>query len=158
MLNRFNDFDRTFAVMDELRRRMERTFEEYEAPARADLRGEFDRAPRHVAGPRIHLFDVGTSLVVKAEVPGLSDKDLQISLNQDVLTLAGERKSDAPDGYTVHRKERASMRFSRSFTLPSKIDPEKTNAVLKDGVLTLTLNKVAEAQPRQIAITTGVAK
>jgi HSP20 family protein len=155
MLNYFSDFDRTFAAMDELRRRMDRLFEEAEPPPRAQLRGDFEQPPRYVGGPRFHLFDVGNALVVKADLPGLAEKDLQISLNQDVLTLSGERKPDAHEGCTVHRKERASLRFSRSFTLPSKVDPEKTTAALKNGVLTLTLSKAPEAQPRQIAVTTG---
>jgi len=155
MLNYYSDFDRTFAAMDELRRRMDRMFEEVEPPPRAQLRGDFEQPPGYVGGPRFHLFDVGKALVVKADLPGLAEKDLQISLNQDVLTLSGERKPDAHEGYTVHRKERASLRFSRSFTLPSKVDPEKTTAALKHGVLTLTLSKAPEAQPRQITVTTG---
>ena len=152
---RFDDLDRTFAMMDDLRRRMDRMFGDLDgsAPTRASLRGEFDRAPRGtVAGPRIHLFDTGKAFLVKADLPGLSETDLQISLNQDVLTLAGARQGDAPEGYTIHRQERAGLRFSRSFTLPSKVDPETTTAVLKDGVLTLTLPKVPEAQPRRISI------
>lgn len=153
MLNRYTDFDRTFAMMDELRRRMDRVFEEYESP-RPSLRGEFDQVPRYTPGPRIHLFDTGKALVVKADLPGLTEKDVQISLNQDVLTVSGERKAEAPEGYLVHRKERNSVRFSRSFTLPSKVDPDKATAVLKNGVLTITLNKAAEAQPRQIVVTT----
>lgn len=152
MLNRFTDFDRTFAMMDELRRRMDRVLEDYEPAPRAQLRGEFDRASRYVTGPRIHLFDTGKALVIKADLPGVTEKDLQISLNQDVLTLSGERKPDAPEGYLVHRQERTPVRFSRSFTLPSKVDPEQTSAVLKNGVLTLSLQKAAEAQPRQIAV------
>lgn len=153
-MGRYNDFERTFAVMDDLRRRMDRLFEEAEgAPARAPLRGEFDRAPRFVVpGPRVHLFDAGQALVVKADLPGMTEADLQLTLNQDVLTLSGERKPDVPNGYTVHRQERAPLRFSRSFTLPSKIDPDRSSAVLKNGVLTLTLPKAAEAQPRKIAI------
>jgi HSP20 family protein len=153
-MGRYNDFERTFAVMDELRRRMDRVFEEGEsAPARGSLRGEFDRAPRFaVPGPRVHLFDAGQALVVKADLPGMSEADLQITLNQDVLTLSGERKPDVPAGYTVHRQERGPLRFSRSFTLPSKVEPDGTSAVLKNGVLTLTLQKAAEAQPRKIAI------
>lgn len=155
MLNRFTDFDRTFAALDDLRRRMDRVAEEYDVPARAHLRSDFDRAPRHAIGPRFHLFDVGSALVIKADLPGLAAKDLQISLNQDVLTLAAERRSDAPEGYMVHRKERSASVFSKSFTLPSKVDAERTFAVLKDGVLTLTLNKSADAQPRQIAVRAG---
>lgn len=152
MLNRFTDFDRTFAVMDELRRRMDRLFDEGDVAPRAQLRGEFDMPRRYVSGPRIHLFDTGSALVVKADLPGMNEKELHLSLNQDVLTLSGERKADAPEGFTVHRKERASARFSRSFTLPSKVDPEKTTAALKNGVLTITLHKAAEAQPRQIHV------
>lgn len=150
----FDDFDRTFAMMDELRRRMDRALGDFDAhPARASLRGDFDRLPRWASqGPRIHLFDSGQAFVVKADLPGVTDKDLQISLNQDVLTLSGERKPDAPEGYAVHRQERAPARFSRSFTLPSKVDPEKTSAVLKNGVLTLTLAKAPEAQPRKITV------
>lgn len=152
MLNRYNDFERTFAMMDELRRRMDRIWDDYEAPARSQLRSDFDRTPRFVMGPRIHLFDTGQTLVVKADLPGMTEKDLQISLNRDVLTLSGERRSDAPQGYTVHRQERAPLRFSRSFTLPAKVEVENTTAVLKNGVLTLTLRKAPEAQPRQIAV------
>jgi HSP20 family protein len=155
MLYSFADFDRTFAAMDELRRRMDRLFDEHNAPPRAQLRGEFDGPSRDFVGPRIHLFDTGNALVIKADLPGLTEKDLQISLNQEVLTVSGARRSDAPEGYTVHRRERPSARFSRSFTLPSKVDPERTTAVLNNGVLTLTLNKAAEAQPRQIAVKTG---
>jgi len=155
MLYSFTDFDRTFAAMDEMRRRMDRLFDEYNAPHHAPLRGEFDAPSRGVVGPRIHLFDTGSALVIKADLPGMTEKDLQISLNQDVLTLSGMRRPDVPEGYTVHRRERAAPRFSRSFTLPTKVDPEKTVAVLRNGVLTLTLNKAAEAQPRQIAVKTG---
>ena len=75
MLNRYTDFDRTFAMRDELRRRMDRAFEEYDAP-RPSLRGEFDQSPRHAPGPRIHLFDTGSALVVKADLPGLTEKDV----------------------------------------------------------------------------------
>lgn len=151
-MNRYTDFDRTFAVMDELRRRMDWLFDEHDAAPRAQLRGEFDASGRSPGGPRMHLFDTGKALLVKADLPGLTEKDLQISLNQDVLTVNGERKAEALEGYTVHRKERQSARFSRSFTLPSKVDPEKTTAVLKNGVLTLTLVKATEAQPRQITV------
>jgi HSP20 family protein len=146
MLTRFHDIDRSFTVMDELRRRMDRLFEEYDA-------GGYDHEPvARGSWPRINVFDAGANLVVKAEVPGLSDKQLAITVNQDVLTLTGERKADIPEGYSVHRQERAPVRFSRSFTLPTKIDSEKTSAAMKDGVLTITLAKAAEAQPRQIAV------
>ena len=55
----------------------------------------------------------------------------------------------------VHRQERTPIKFGRTFTLPCKIDPEKSSAVLKDGVLTVTLAKAPEAQPRQISVKVG---
>jgi HSP20 family protein len=157
MLTRFSDIDRTLSVMDHLRRRMDRLFEEYE-PARqreavrANLTDEAERLWARGRSPRLSLADAGPSLLVKAEVPGLTEKDIQISIHQDVLTMSGERKQDAPEGYYVHRQERAPLKFARSFTLPCKVDSEKTTATLKDGVLTLTLHKAPEAQPRQIAV------
>lgn len=147
MPTRWNDFDRTLSMLDDLHRRMDRLF--YEEAPRAG------RAADDVYGrgyPRMNVHDVGSTLVVRVEVPGLADKDVSLTLNQDVLTLAGKRAADAPKGYSVHRQERAALQFSRSLTLPCKVDPEKTSADLKDGVLTVTLAKVPEAQPRQIAV------
>jgi HSP20 family protein len=149
MFNRFDDFDRTLAVMDHLRRRMDRAFEEME-PGRAQGRD----VERMWSGrfPRVHFQDKGSSLVFEADLPGLGEKDVQLSIHQDVLTVSGERKEDAPAGWFVHRKERAPVKFSRSFSLPCKVDPERSTATLKNGLLTVTLAKAAEAQPRQIAI------
>jgi HSP20 family protein len=152
MLNHYRDLDRSFSVIDQLRRRMDRLFEEGvqasgrgypEEPERVWSRGRF---------PRITFADAGATLVLEAEMPGLGDKDVQLSIQKEVLTLAGERKADAPEGYYVHRQERSPIRFSRSFTLPCKVDPEKSTATLKDGVLTVTLAKIPDEQPRQIAI------
>ena len=149
MLTRWSDIDRTFTMMDEVRRRMDRLWDEYDAGPSARA---FEEQGGRATWPRIDLFDTGAALVVHAEVPGLSEKEIQLTINQEVVTLKGERKADAPEGYSVHRQERPGLRFSRSFTLPTKIDSEKTTAVLKNGVLTLTLPKAPEAQPRQIAV------
>jgi len=157
MLTRFSDIDRTLAVMDQLRRRMDRVFDEYE-PARhrdalrASLAEDGERLSARGRWPRLSLADAGGSLVIKAEVPGLAEKDVQLSIHQDMLTMSGERKQDAPEGYFVHRQERAPMKFAQSFTLPCKVDPDKSTATLKDGVLTVTLTKAPEAQPRQISV------
>jgi HSP20 family protein len=142
MYGSWNDFERTFAAMDELRR----TFEQ------AYLDEEGSPAERAGAWPRLSLWDEGSSLVLKADVPGLTEKDVQLQLTQDVLTVSGERRSDAPEGYSVHRQERLPARFSRSFTLPVKVDGAAISASLKDGVLTVTMPKAAESQPRQITV------
>lgn len=145
MFASWSDFERTFAAMDELRRTVEQAYRDDEALP-------FER----VAGwPRMSLWDEGRNLVLKADVPGLTDKDVQLSLTQDVLTVSGERKSDAPDGYSVHRQERQPTRFSRSFTLPYKVTADEINAKLENGVLTVTLPKAPESQPRQIAVKAG---
>ena len=142
MFGSWSDFERTFAAMDELRRTVEQAWREEE-------RFPFERAG---SWPRVSLWDEGSNLVLRADVPGLTDKDVQLQLAEDVLTITGQRRSDAPEGYSVHRQERLPARFSRSFQLPVKVDGAGITASLKDGVLTVTIPKAAESQPRQIAV------
>lgn len=145
----WNQFDEMFSAMNQLRTYMDRVFED-------TLRGglQSGRTLPFQAGtwPRANLIDAGASLVVAAEVPGLSDKDIQITLNQDVLTISGERQVTVPEGYSVHRQERPAVRFSRSFALPCRVNPDCATASVKDGILTVTLEKSADAMPRQIAV------
>lgn len=163
MITLFGDVEGSFAVMDDLRRRMVRLFDEYDARGgREVFRGfGFDPTEPHATSrtvatwPRLNVFDVGSALVLKAEVPGLQESEIKLEINQDVLSLAGERKSNAPEGYSLHRRERASVKFARSLALPCKVDPEKTTARLKDGILTITLPKAPESQPRQITVKAG---
>ena len=70
-----------------------------------------------------------------------------------MLTVKAARKVEAPEGYTAHRRERQSFSFTQSYELPTRIDPEKVQASLKQGVLTLTLPKAAEAQPKRVTVT-----
>ncbi len=102
--------------------------------------------------PRIGLFDTTEQLVLRAEVPGVAEDDLDITIDQETLTLRGKRKIEIPEGYTVHRQERAETTFARSFSLPCKVDADKTEAVLKDGLLTVTLPKAPEIHARQITV------
>jgi HSP20 family protein len=145
----WNDVDEMFSVLNDLRATMDRVFED---PVGG--RAWTNRALPTFGGtwPRANLIDAGQTLIVAAEVPGLSDKDIKLSLNQDVLTLAGERKADAPEGYLVHRQERPAPRFSRSFALPCAVNPDRASATVKDGILTVTLEKAQEAMPRQISV------
>ena len=151
MLTRWSDIDRDFPLFEDFRRRMERLFED--AEARPTSRAyEAARQERVGVFPPVALFDAGASLVLKAEVPGLGEKDVRVTLNQDVIALEGERRTDVPEGVSVHRRERVPVKFSRSFTLPCKVDAEKCLATVKNGVLTVTLAKATESQPRQIAV------
>jgi HSP20 family protein len=147
MFSRFGDASRDFALLDELRRRLDRVWEDMD-PSWPPLAN----TPSSAGWPRVNLYDEGTNLVLKADVPGLSEKEVQVTLNESGLSISGERRVAPPEGYAAHRQERGSYRFSRSLTLPCKVDPEQTQASVKDGVLTVTLAKSPEAQPRQIAV------
>jgi HSP20 family protein len=137
----FADFGRAYAPRRELRREFERLF--------GDLEGQWSRLP---SAGSVTFEDDGSNFVLRADVPGLSENDIQINLAGDTLTLRGERKLDVPEGHSVHRRERSAVRFAKSYQLPARVDGDKVNATLKHGVLTLTLPKAAEAQPRQISV------
>lgn len=155
MLTRFTPFDRTMALMDDWRRRMDRAFADFDSPYAPA--GTFDDpwSLSEATWPRVNLYDTGASLLLTAEVPGTAPGDLQIQLENDVLTLRGERKVAVPQGYTAHRRERGSLSFTRSFNLPVKVDAERVSATLKDGVLSIEMVKAPEARPRQIAVHAG---
>lgn len=150
MFTRWSDFDRTMAFMDELRRRMDRAFE----GATPGI-GTQNRLFGATGWPRINVSDNGANYMVVAEVPGLSDKDLTLNLTQDTLTLSGERKVVVPEGYSVHRQERTPVKFSRSVYFPTRVDPERTRANIKNGVLQIEIGKVKEELPRQITVKAG---
>lgn len=149
MLTRWNqgwtELDEMFSTMNQLRTYMDRVFGE-ESPERG---WEWALA---TGWPRVNLVDNGETLALTAEVPGLSEKDIKLSLNQDVVTLEGERKPDAPKGYSTHRQERTTVQFSRSFTLPCLVNPDRATATVRNGLLTVTLEKATEALPRQISV------
>lgn len=153
MLTRWSDLgfgglDRELSVLNDLRNRMDRLFLDFEQGRGRGMEGQ----PWDGTWPRIALYDAGSELRLRAEVPGVSEKNLDISVEQSSLTIRGERKTEIPEGYAVHRQERGSRSFARSFTLPCRIDAEKATANLKDGILEMTLPKVAEERPRQIQV------
>ena len=147
MLTRWSDLNR---ALDDIRRHMNHVFD---LGVRADQGLEADRG-----WPLLELHDEGSSLTLYAEIPGLGAEDINLTLSQDVLTIAGERKLEVPEGYSLRRQERGDFTFSRSFALPCPVDPERTTAVAKDGILKVTLDKAAEAQPRRITVREGGAK
>lgn len=155
MLTRFTPFDRTVALMDDWRRRMDRAFADFQLPY-APV-GTFDDpwSLSEATWPRVNMYDNGSSLTLIAEVPGMAPGDLQIQLENDVLTLGGERRANVPQGYTAHRRERSSLSFTRTFNLPVKVNAEQVSATLKDGILTLEMAKAPEARPRQITVRAG---
>jgi HSP20 family protein len=104
----------------------------------------------------VDIYEQDGNIVMKAELPGVDPKAVDIRLENNTLTLRGERKLDKEvkqDNY--HRVERSYGGFSRSFTLPTVVDQGNIKAEYKDGVLKLTLPKREEAKPRQIQINVG---
>jgi HSP20 family protein len=117
----------------------------------ARLHGDLDRLFAADAGkvhgftPAVDVVESETQFELHADLPGIKQEELDIAIDKDVLTIRGERKLD-------RQGERPAGAFSRSFSLPKTVDVEKIGASLKDGVLTLTLPKRPEAQPRQIKV------
>jgi HSP20 family protein len=136
------DFDRSFYLLEQLGRKLDRVFHDI------DRGGD----PDQESYPRANLYDNGKSFVLSVELPGLTERDFELKLAQDVLTLSGEHKPASFEGYAVHRRERRPLKFSRSFALPAKVDAEKISATLENGVLSVTLDKAPEVQPRTISV------
>ncbi|MFZ5478298.1 MAG: Hsp20/alpha crystallin family protein [Myxococcota bacterium] len=145
MASPFTDLERTFFGLGGFGRRVAHLFEDTDVYAPTPF-GNFTR---------LNIWDAGPNVVVWAEVPGMAEKDIQVTMNRDVLTISGERTHDVPEGYVAHRRERAAARFSRSVRLGIKVDVDKATAIVKNGVLSVTLPKAPEVQPRQIKITTS---
>lgn len=103
--------------------------------------------------PSLNLYDDGNHLIVRAEMPGVDTKDLEVDATAKVLTISGERKRPGfEERASFHRQEREYGTFSRSISLPEDIDPDKVKATYKLGVLELTLPKAEAAKPRKIKI------
>ncbi len=103
--------------------------------------------------PSVDIKETPDVIDVYAELPGLTKKDIKISIRDNVLNLSGEKQhEEVEDDANYHRMERIYGTFTRSFTLPAKVQVDKVNAAFSDGVLHLTLPKAEEEKPRQIQI------
>jgi HSP20 family protein len=103
--------------------------------------------------PPLDLFEDKDSLVAKLELPGMKKEDIEITLQDGVLTVSGERKETInTEPGELHRSERFHGRFTRSLALPKPVISEKTKASYKNGLLTITLAKTEDAKPKQIEI------
>jgi HSP20 family protein len=138
-------FDRFATLRDELDRLFDRSF------------GPVFRTPgssfSHWA-PALDVYQDKDQFTVVAELPGLKKEDIELSLQDGVLTISGERKQEkkSEEGY---RNERFFGRFQRSVTLPAGVDGNKVKATYQDGVLKVVLPKAEEAKPKQIEVSVG---
>ena len=106
--------------------------------------------------PAVDIYEDSKKVVLKLEVPGIEEKDLDIRVENNTLTVKGERKFEKEEKEeNFHRIERRYGSFYRAFTLPSTVDTEHINANYNAGILKLELSKKAEAQPKQIKVNVG---
>lgn len=143
-----------FRDLVSLQDRMNRMFEE--SARHLDRTGSEEDWVGGSWAPSVDIYEQEGNIVLKAEIPGVDPKKVDVRLENNILTLRGERLFEGEvkrDQY--HRVERSYGLFSRAFTLPSVVDQEKIKAEYKDGVLKLTLPKREEAKPKQITINVG---
>jgi HSP20 family protein len=141
--------------IDALQQDMNRLFDEF-------FRG-FGLAPFGALGeqwelfsPRVDVVEGDEQIEISAELPGMDEKDIEVSLSRDVLTISGEkREKEERKGENYYHMERSYGSFRRSIPLPCEIDGDKAEAAFKKGVLTITLPKTAKAQAcKQIPVKT----
>ena len=114
--------------------------------------GEGELSTRTWAPP-VDIYENENDIVLKAELPGIDPKDVEVRVEDNTLYLKGERKFEKEvKDESYHRIERSYGSFARSFSLPNSINAEKVKAEFKDGLLTLTLPKREEAKPKTIKI------
>lgn len=138
-------FDSPFADLEQFRRQMLRLF---------DLAGSGETA-EFGAGmfPPVNITQDDDNFYVRAEIPGVNPKKLDLSALGRRVVISGKREIPKEnDRASYHRRERAEGEFSRSITLPAEIDPAQVDAKYRAGVLTLTLPKAEAAKPRQIVV------
>ena len=103
--------------------------------------------------PALNVWEDDDHVYVEAELPGLELSDLEIFVSgANLLSIQGERKQPAAGSGTWHRQERGFGKFSRAYELPTDVDADAVHATLKEGILTITLPKRAEAKPRRISV------
>ena len=103
--------------------------------------------------PAVDIYETENELVLKADLPDVDQKDIDVRVENQTLTVAGERKFEQKtDGKGYHRIERSYGNFVRSFAVPNTFDTEKISAEYRNGVLSVTLPKKEAAKPRQVKI------
>ena len=102
--------------------------------------------------PALDLYQDHDNIVAVVELPGMRKEEIEISLHDGTLTIAGERKDESSNREKSERSERFIGKFRRSISLPTRVDSGKVNATYKDGILTVTLPKAEDAKPKQIQV------
>ena len=147
---RWEPFRDLVSIQDRMNRLFDESFRGLARP------GEEDWGLGGTWAPPVDIYEHEGNIVLKAELPGVDPKEVDVHLENNVLTLRGERKFGSEvTRENYHRVERSYGTFSRSFTLPAVVDQQHIQAVFKEGVLQVTLPKREEAKPKQILVTVG---
>ncbi len=136
-----------FRNLTNLQEQVNRLFE-------SSFRGRTDESALTTWAPSVDIYETENELVLKADLPEVSEKDIDIHVENNMLTVRGERKFEQKvkeENYL--RIERSYGSFSRSFSLPNTVDTEAIKAEYKNGVLTVFMPKRAESKPKQVKIT-----
>ncbi|HRH42450.1 MAG TPA: Hsp20/alpha crystallin family protein [Pyrinomonadaceae bacterium] len=143
-----DDFRKLLGLQDDMNRLFISAFTPNSGAADQMMKGGWN--------PLIDIYENQNQLIVEAELPGMNPEDVYISVENNVLTLQGERKFEKKaEGDNFHRVERSYGSFSRTFNLPPTVTSENATAEFQNGVLKLSLAKREEAKPRRIEITTS---
>ena len=138
-----------FRNLSTLQEQVNRLFE-------TSYRGRGDNSALTTWAPAVDIYETENELVLKADLPDVNEQDLDIQIENNMLTIRGERKFDhevKEDNYL--RIERTYGAFSRSFSLPNTVNAEAIKAEYKNGVLRVELPKRAESKPRQVKVNVG---
>jgi HSP20 family protein len=137
-----------FRDLATLRERMNRLFEEAYSS-----RGEEKDMVSSAWNPSVDIYEKENEIVLKAEVPGIDENDIEIKIEDNTITLNGERKFEKETKEeNYHRIERSYGSFYRSFTLPQNINQDKIKAESENGILKITMPKKAELKPKKVKI------
>jgi HSP20 family protein len=142
---------RPFREVSRLRSEMDRLWDEYFGPGRRAFQ------PMEEAWmPAVDVSETADKVTVKAEIPGMEAKDIEISMVGDTLTIKGEKKVEREEkDENYHMVERSYGSFSRAMKLPAVVEADKVEATYKNGVLTVVLPKKEEVKPKAIEVKAG---
>lgn len=138
--------------LESMRREMDRIWEDL-FPARRAEPARWKPSEKGAATPAIDIIDKNNEVVVRAEMPGVKKEDIDISFQDNALTVKGEIKED--DGVKDENyaySERNYRYYARSISIPFKVNPDRIKASLKDGLLTIQFPKAEELQPKKISV------
>jgi len=145
-LVRWEPFQDLLAIQERMNRLFDETFQRTRSRENEDISAG-------LWSPPVDIYETEKEIVLKAELPEIDQKDIDIKVEDNTLTIKGERKFEQETKKeNYHRIERAYGKFSRSFSLPNTIDQEKIKASYKNGILELVMPKKEESKPKQISV------